>query len=268
VNRVVRLARTEWGPLYGTVRPALARRRLRAVPLTLAAVCLAAVVHLVHHQPWGYRFIEDVGAVRAEDPLWLMLPRTPLSLFVPALDLPVWGALAQILLVFGIAEICLGRWRTLVIAYVATLAGTLYARVGVALGPDVFLVGLPASDAGVVDTGPSAAVVGLAVFVGWRHRAYVTAGAVVVAMVVEVLVKENLAGKEHLAAIAAVLVVCGVAAARQRRSGRSAGSGGPVRPDGSGGPADPDGSDGPVGSAGRVGDSSSGAVSGVPPIQF
>ncbi len=255
LNRAARLARAEWGPLYGTVRAGLAARRLRAAPMTLTAVCLATVVHLVHRQPWGYRFIEDVGAVRAEDPLGLALLRTPLSLFVPALDLPVWGALAQILIVFGIAEISLGRRRTLAIAYAATLAGTLYARVGIALGPDVLLVGLPASDAWVVDTGPSAAVVGLAVFVGWRYRAYVTAGAVVVAMAVEVLVKENLAGKEHLAAIAAVLVMCGVVAVLQRRSGGSAGSDGPVEPDG------------PPESAGRVAGSSSGAASGVPPIQ-
>ncbi|WP_328503497.1 hypothetical protein [Streptomyces sp. NBC_00457] len=75
-----------------------------------------------------------------------------------------------------------------------------------------------------MDTGPSAAVVGLAVFLGWRYRAYVTAGAVIVAMVVEVLVKENLAGKEHLAAIAGVLVLCAVRAARQRRSAERAGS--------------------------------------------
>lgn len=213
-----RWARVEWGALYGVVRAALVRRRVRAVPLTVGAVCLTAVLHFVHGQAWGHRFVENVGAVRVEDPLWLALLRTPLSLFVPALHLPVWGALAQILLVFGIAEICLGRWRMLALAYVATLAGTLYARVGVALGPDVPLLGLPASDAQVLDTGPSAAVVGLAVFVGMRHRACVTAGAVVVAMVVEVLVKENLAGKAHLAAIAAVLVVCGVVAVRQRRS--------------------------------------------------
>ena len=198
--------------------------------MTVAAVCLAAVVHVVHHQSWGYRFVEHAGAVRAEDPLWTALARTPLSLFVPALDLPVWGALAQILIVFGIAEICLGRRRTLAIAYLATLAGTLYARVGVALGPDVPLLGLPASDARVVDTGPSAAVVGLAVYVGWRYRAYVTACAVVVAMVVEVLVKENLAGKEHLAAIAAVLVVCAATAVRQWRSGVAPGVGSGVPP--------------------------------------
>jgi len=224
MTTLARWARAEWGPLYLAVRGPLVRRRWRAAPMTVGAVGLTAVLHIVHHQSWGFRFVEDVGAVRAEDPLWLALLRTPLSLFVPALDLPVWGALAQILLVFGIAEICLGWWRTLVIAYVATLAGTLYARVGIWLGPDSPL-GLPASDALVVDAGPSAAVVGLAVFLGWRYRAYVTAGVVIVAMVVEVLLKDNLAGKEHLAAIAAVLVLCAVSARRHRRPTSMAGSG-------------------------------------------
>ncbi|MBE8475889.1 hypothetical protein [Streptomyces justiciae] len=224
MTTLARWARTEWGPLYIAVRGPLVRRRWRAVPMTLGVVCLTALLHIVHNQSWGFRFVEDVGAVRAEDPLWLALLRTPLSLFVPALDLPVWGALAQILLVFGIAEMCLGWWRTLVIAYVATLAGTLYARVGIWLGPDSPL-GLPASDALVVDTGPSAAVVGLAVFLGWRYRAYVTAGVVIAAMVVEVLLKDNLAGKEHLAAIVAVLALCGLSAVRHRRAVSSAGSG-------------------------------------------
>ncbi|MEU9959287.1 hypothetical protein [Streptomyces sp. NPDC050982] len=219
MSTLARLAVAEWGPLYAAVRAGLVERRLRAIPMTVAAVCLTALTQYVQNQPWGYQFVQNIGAVRAEDPLWPALLRTPLSLFVPALDLPVWGALAQILLVFGIAEICLGWWRTLVIAYVATLAGTLYARVGIALGPHGFL-GLPASDSLVVDTGPSAAVVGLAVFLCWRYRAYVTAGVVVAAMVVEVLLKENLAGKEHLAAIAAVLVLCGISELRHRPPGR------------------------------------------------
>ncbi|WP_235454785.1 hypothetical protein [Streptomyces olivochromogenes] len=207
MNSLARWARAEWGLLHVTVREPLQKRHLRAIPMTVGAVCLTALLHFTQSRPWGYRFITDVGTVRAEDPLWSALLRTPLSLFVPALDLPVWGALAQILFVFGIAELCLGRRRTLAVAYVATLAGTLYARVGIALGPDAPL-GLSASDARVVDTGPSAAVVGLAVYVGWRYGAYVTAGAVVAAMVVEVLLKENLAGKEHLAAIAGVTVLC------------------------------------------------------------
>ncbi|GAA3237242.1 hypothetical protein GCM10020256_56560 [Streptomyces thermocoprophilus] len=59
--------------------------------MTLAAVCLTAVIQLVQNQSWGYRPVQNLGAVRAEDPLWSALLRTPLSLFVPALDLPVWG---------------------------------------------------------------------------------------------------------------------------------------------------------------------------------
>ncbi|MEU6989052.1 hypothetical protein ABZ953_00115 [Streptomyces sp. NPDC046465] len=213
-----RYARAEWGPLFSTVRRALVARRWRAVPMTLAAVCLTALCQYVQNQPWGYQFIQNVGCVRAEDPLWLSLLRTPLSLFVPALDLPVWGALVQILLVFGIAEICLGRWRALLIGYAATLAGTLYARVGIELGPGNPF-GLPASDAQVVDTGPSAAVVALAVYVCWRYRAYFTAALVSALMVVEVLVKNNLAGKEHIAAIVVVLVLCVVRAPRHRDGG-------------------------------------------------
>ncbi|MGW7083240.1 hypothetical protein ACWGH2_07020 [Streptomyces sp. NPDC054871] len=225
LGRLARLARAEWGPLYAAVRGGIAERRWRAAPMTLAAVCLTALCQFVQNQSWGYQFVQNIGSVRAEDPLWLALLRTPLSLFVPALDLPVWGALAQILLVFGIAEICVGWRRTIAIGYAATLAGTLYARVGIAWGPGNPL-GLPASDAQVVDTGPSAAVVGLAVYVCWRYRAWFTAGLVTAVMVAEVFVKNNLAGKEHLAAIAAVLVLCVCSEALQRRGGRaSSGSG-------------------------------------------
>lgn len=208
-------ARREWGPLWTAVRTALATDGLRAVPMTLAAVCLTALLQVAQNRSWGFGAVQALGSVRAEDPLREALPRTPLSLFVPALDLPVWGALAQLLLVFGVAEICLGRCRTLLIAYAATLAGTLYARIGVAIGPDGFL-GLPASDAHVVDTGPSAAVVALALYVCHVHRARFTAALVVVAMVAEVAVKDNLAGKEHLAALATALALCAVPAARDR----------------------------------------------------
>ncbi|MET7684453.1 hypothetical protein [Streptomyces sp. NPDC005423] len=213
MRRLARWARAEWGLLYVTAREPLAKRHWRAVPMTLGAVLFTAVLQFVQNQPWGFGFVQDIGSVRAEEPLTLALLRTPLSLFVPALDLPVWGALAQILFVFGIAELCLGWWRTLVISYVATLAGTLYARAGVHLGFD-HLLGLPASDARVVDTGPSAAVVGLAVFLGWRYGAYATVGVVCAAMAVEVTVKGNLAGKEHLAAIAAVATLCALSSLR------------------------------------------------------
>ncbi|MFI9026100.1 hypothetical protein [Streptomyces sp. NPDC053560] len=197
------------------MREARAGRTWRAVPMTLAAVALTAFCQLAQNQHWGYGIIQQLGCVRAADPLWAALLRTPLSLFVPALDLPVWGALAQILVVFGIAELVLGRRRTLLIAYTASLAGTLYARLGVAIGPG-FPLGLPAADAQVVDTGPSAAVVGLAMAVCWRHRAWLTGALVAALMIAEVLVKANLAGKEHLAAIVAVLALCGAAELRRQ----------------------------------------------------
>ncbi|MFK0021433.1 hypothetical protein [Streptomyces sp. NPDC090798] len=216
MNTLARLARAEWGLLYVTVREALARQRWRAMPVTLGAVCLTALLQFVQNQSWGFQFVQDIGSVRAEEPLWLALLRTPLSLFVPALDLPVWGALLQLLVVFGIAEICLGWWRMLVIAYAATLAGTLYARVAISLSPGNPLA-LPVTDAQVVDTGPSAAVVGLAVFVAWRYRAYWTGWGVVAAMVVEVAFKGNLAGKEHIAALAAVFVLYGISILRHRQ---------------------------------------------------
>ncbi|GAA3489863.1 hypothetical protein GCM10018987_39460 [Streptomyces cremeus] len=211
-----RFARREWGGLAARVRGALVTRRWRAIPLTLAAVALCATFQAVQNQSWGYQFVQDIGSVRSGDPLLLSLVRTPLSLFVPALDLPVWGALAQILLVFGIAEICLGRWKTLFLAYVATLSGTMYARLGVALGPGS-PIGLPEADKHVMDTGPSAAVVGLALYVCRRVGAYWTGGAVVVAMVVEVIVKTNLAGKEHIAALLGVAVLMLIEAAVRRR---------------------------------------------------
>ncbi|MEV0490245.1 hypothetical protein [Streptomyces atratus] len=210
------VARREWGPLLSTAHGGLTRSRLRAVPMTLAAVGLTALLQAVQNQPWGFGPVQALGSVRAEDTLWAALLRTPLSLFVPALDLPVWGALAQVLVVFGTAEICLGRRRTLLIAYVATLAGTVYARTGVAVGPDG-LFGLPASDAQVVDTGPSAAVVGLAVYLCHAYRAWHTGAVVIAVMVIEVIFKNNLAGKEHLAAIAAVLILCGLTVRHDRR---------------------------------------------------
>ncbi|GGX96318.1 hypothetical protein [Streptomyces hiroshimensis] len=211
-----RAAVTEWGPLFGTVRRALVRKKFRAIPMTLAAVVLTSVFQVVQNQSWGFEPVQRIGSVQAQLPWWIALLRTPLSLFVPALDLPVWGALAQILLVFGIAEICLGKWRTLAICYVATLAGTMYARLAVHIGPDS-VFGLPAEAAKVVDTGPSAAVVGLAIFVSWRYRAWFTCAAVVLAMVTEAVIKPNLAGKEHIAAVVAVLALCAADEVRRRR---------------------------------------------------
>ncbi len=196
----------EWGTLYLTVRGAVARKRFAAFPLATVATFLILLFSIVQHLPGGERFVNHIGVVRASLPLDLSLLRTPLSLYVPALDLPVWGALAQVFVVFAIAEVVLGRRMTLVVAYACTLAGTLFARVGVAIGPG-HLFGFPKWVAYVRDTGPSAAVVALAICIAFRTRAWFTATLVVVLMVGEAVVLPNLAGLEHVVAVITALLI-------------------------------------------------------------
>jgi hypothetical protein len=206
VALIQRAVVAEWGTLFGTVRDHVARKRFASIPLATGATLLILVFSIVQHLPHGERFVNQVGVVRASLPLDVSLLRTPLSLYVPALDLPVWGALAQVLLVFGIAEIVLGRKVTLVVAYACTLAGTLFARIGVSIGPD-HLFGFPSYVAHIRDTGPSAAVVALGVCIAWKTRAWFTGAAVIGTMVGEAAVLPNLAGLEHVVAlITAVLI--------------------------------------------------------------
>ncbi|MFD0564414.1 hypothetical protein ACFQ2M_22225 [Kitasatospora saccharophila] len=67
------------------------RRKFAAVPLATAATALVLLFSVVQHLPGGDRFVSDIGVVKAALPLDVSLLRTPLSLYVPALDLPVWG---------------------------------------------------------------------------------------------------------------------------------------------------------------------------------
>jgi hypothetical protein len=218
---LARAAYREWGGLAGWTRAVLAHRQWRALRLTLVSVALICVLQLVQHEQWGIDLVNGAGEVNAALPWWKALPRTPLSLFVPAPDLPVWGAAAQVLVVFGLAEITLGVTWTLSVAYASSLTGTLYARWGVAAGPHA-LFGLGPGEAFVRDTGPSAAVVALAVFVAWRHRAWWTGGVVVGSMVLEGALRPNLAGWEHLAALAAAAGCCAVDAMLARLRGARA----------------------------------------------
>lgn len=200
----------EWGTLFGTVREHVARKRFASIPLATTATFLILLFSIVQHLPGGERFVTHIGVVKAGLPIDVSLLRTPLSLYVPALDLPVWGALAQVLVVFGVAEIVLGRRMTLIVAYLCTLAGTFFARVAVELGPE-HAFGLPAKVAQYRDTGPSAAVVALAICIAWKSRAWFTGAAVVGAMAGEAIVLPNLAGREHVVAILTALVLAATA---------------------------------------------------------
>ncbi|WP_159450244.1 hypothetical protein [Actinacidiphila paucisporea] len=198
----------EWGAMLGDVRGRLRARGARAVPVTLGAGAGILLLQLLQHGRGTSGWVERLGGVYAGLPWWQALLRTPLSVFLPDPWLPVWGLLLQVVVVFGIAEATVGPRRTLGVALLATLAGTGFARYSLWAGPH-WPLGLPAHDLLVRDTGPSAAVVALGVYVALRYRAWWTVGAIVSAMVVEVVSLPNLAGYEHLAGVTLVLTLFG-----------------------------------------------------------
>ncbi|MEU6600080.1 hypothetical protein [Streptomyces flaveolus] len=202
--------RTLWGEWHAiVVDPVrrLVRRGLSGLLLAFVAAFGVIFFHDVAQHPTGELWVERLGGVRAELPLWLSLLRTPVSLYVPALDLPVWAGITQLFLAFALAELALGRARTLVIAYATTLAGTLTARLMVALGPGWWGFGLPPEAGQVLDTGPSAAVVGLFTYLSVVRRAPVVFTLTGGSMVWESIAVPNLAGREHLIAVAAAIVL-------------------------------------------------------------
>ncbi|MFF3935247.1 hypothetical protein [Streptomyces phaeofaciens] len=209
--RIVAFAgRTLRGEWEGIVVDPLRRLRRRGpAALLLAFVACGGVIffHAIAQRPAGATAVRILGGVQGDLPLWLALLRTPVSLYVPALDLPVWAGITQLFLAFALAELALGRARTLAVAYAATLAGTLTVRVLIAMGPDRWGVGLPPETAQVLDTGPSAAVVGLFTYLSVVRRAPVVFTLTGGSMVVESLAKPNLAGREHLIAVGAALVL-------------------------------------------------------------
>ncbi|MFI0721047.1 hypothetical protein [Streptomyces sp. NPDC021224] len=185
---------------------------LRGVPVTLTACAGILVLQILQHRQATAGWVERAGGVYASLPWWQALLRTPVSLFLPDPQLPVWGLVLQVVVVFGVAEATVGPGRTLTVALLATLAGTGFARYSLWASPR-WPLALPHADLLVRDTGPSAAVVALGVYVALRHRAWWTAGAIVAAMVLEVVSIPNLAGYEHLAGIGLVLVLTAARAA-------------------------------------------------------
>ncbi|MGV9253839.1 hypothetical protein [Streptomyces sp. NPDC003697] len=185
----------------------LLRRGLGGLFLAFLASFGVIFFHAIAQRPAGGVAVRLLGGVTADLPLWLALLRTPVSLYVPALDLPVWAGITQLFLAFALAELTLGRARTLVIAYATTLAGTLTVRMMIALGPGRWGLGLPPEIGQVLDTGPSAAVVGLFTYLSIVRRAPVVFTLTGGSMVAESVLKPNLAGREHLIAVAAAVVL-------------------------------------------------------------
>ncbi|MGW7237815.1 hypothetical protein [Streptomyces sp. NPDC054804] len=209
--RAVRFAgrtlRDEWRSIVVEPVRQLVRRGLRGIVLAFVAAFGVIFFHGIAQHPFGRRLVWHLGGVTADLPLWLSLLRTPVSLYVPALDLPVWAGITQLFLAFALAELVLGRARTLAVAYLTTLAGTMTARVMVALGPGWWGFGLPPEAGRILDTGPSAAVVGLFTYLAVVRRAPVVFALTGGSMVWESVAVPNLAGREHLIAVTTAIAL-------------------------------------------------------------
>jgi hypothetical protein len=173
---------------------------LRAFPVTLTCTALIALFALIQHTVTGWWLVEHSAGVYQALPLPLILLRLPLSMFAPAPDLPAWGAMSQVLIVFGFSEIHLGRLRTLVIAICVNGLTTVSARIMVVVGLH-WAIGTPQVDQYELDTGPSTVVVALSVYVALICRAYVLLAITGAAMAAEAVALPNLAGREHLVAL-------------------------------------------------------------------
>ncbi|MFG2480021.1 hypothetical protein [Streptomyces fagopyri] len=216
VSFVARILRSEWHGMVVEPFRQLLSRGLSGLVLAFVAAFGVIFFHAIAQHPAGATVVRLTGGVKASLPLPLALLRTPVSLYVPALDLPVWAGITQLFLAFALAELALGRARTLAIAYITTLAGTLLVRVMIAMGPGWWGLGLPPKTGQVLDTGPSAAVVGLFTYLAVVRRAPVVFALTGGSMVWESVAEPNLAGREHLIAVATAIVL-GLLQERGRR---------------------------------------------------
>ncbi|MHB8378845.1 MAG: hypothetical protein ACYDB2_02865 [Acidimicrobiales bacterium] len=161
-------------------------------------VALLLRLHVLSPELWRS------GAVYASLPLKSELARLPMSLFLPTPYLPAWAAVGQLLIVFGLGEMILGRWLTVVVATIGHFVSSLVAFVLLnAVHQSVF--GLTPALAHALDTGPSAATTaaGACLLVALRMKR--CAWLLTLALVLAALVAPGIDGVEH-----AVALSCGL----------------------------------------------------------
>jgi hypothetical protein len=156
---------------------------------------------------------------RVDQPLGISLLRLPGSMFAPAALLPVWGSVLQVILAFGIGEAAVGARRTLTVAALAHALGTLAGRYFVWYAPAA-LGGLPTSWRYALDTGPSAATCGLAAYLAIILGCPRLGGILVLAVAGALALHPDLAGREHLVALAVGAAFAGIQLLRLRRAAR------------------------------------------------
>jgi hypothetical protein len=197
-------------------------RGIRGFALTAVISAAVVVAWLLDHTS-AHPVVTSCCGERVGGSLSSALIRLPGSLVAPAPMLPVWGSLIQVLLAFGLAEAAVGAFRTTAVVGASQVVATLAGRYFVWYAP-VALGGLPASWRTAVDTGPSAATVGLAVYLAIVLGCPRIGGVVIAGIAVAVVFapSSELAWREHLVAILVGVACAGVQLLAYRWSARRA----------------------------------------------
>ncbi len=189
-------------------------RHVARLPVTATLLLTASAVALLSSSAVGRPLVAACCVVTTRQPALVMLARLPGSVLATATPLPVWGALAQIVIVVGVAEWLIGWRRTLLVGMAGHVLATVAGRMGV---DSTGLLPHTVTTGGVRDTGPSVFVLTVAVYVVFR-RLHPAAGWAVVAgiVVAGVVLPFRLAGAEH--AVGALFAA--TVAVRERRGRR------------------------------------------------
>ncbi|MDP9220390.1 MAG: hypothetical protein M3P23_07610 [Actinomycetota bacterium] len=187
--------------------------------MTVVLATGVAAAALVQGWPVAARAVTWCCDERAEQAWPVALAHLPGSLVAPAPGLPLWGALAQVLLVVGLAE-CLHGWRVVaVVGLLSHVAATVAGHLMVAAGTTA-LLGLGSAVGSQHDSGPSALVIGVGAFAALRVRSWPLLGLTFAVPVTEAVLRPDLAGREHLVALVVGLVVGLAVAAAGPRAAR------------------------------------------------
>jgi hypothetical protein len=173
---------------------------MRGYLLTMIMAALAVLAWMLDHTA-AQSVVAACCGERVDAPIGAALLRLPGSLVAPAPMLPVWGSLVQVVVAFGLAEAAVGARRTLVVASFAHIVATLAGRYFVWYAPAAFGV-LPPSWRSALDTGPSAATIGLAAYLAIVLGCGRLGALVALAVGAAFVARNDLAGREHLVAIA------------------------------------------------------------------
>lgn len=197
-------------------------RGLRGFVLTAVVAAAVVVAWLLDHTT-ARTLVTTCCGERVGGPWSTAFIRLPGSLVAPAPRLPVWGSVIQVLLAFGLAEAAVGVFRTAAVVATSQIIATLAGRYFVWYAP-VALGGLASSWRTAIDTGPSAATVGLAVYLAIVLGCPRIGGVVVAGIAVAVVLAPGsaLAWREHLVAILVGAACAGVQLLAYRWSARRA----------------------------------------------